>query len=364
MTFSFLLNLGSLLTTQRISIDFKDISTLKIPDVTPKEEVGPGDILEKDDECLLDEIEKCLESSESSENRLVIGDFNLPKMDWSNMRFDQKPKGLSFGSKSTKANSLSLNELTFHVRAGKEENKLDANGQWLQVLLGSLEGKNQDLDTPFYYFPEEAGYAVPGHHFTTGTDGIKKFTAEYAFKRSENDDTAKIEVETAIKSTWLVFCTNRSYILSSWSGVRFGNESAPVQFQPGNWDTDIQTPNIEKAVYDGLLGRLELIISVTEVKARLFMRILGPVLKDSTQEMRGIVLKYDTYTYAEGGKYVFSVKNAKLSEAQAAQLNFVEKALRDEDFFALTTFFQEEENNVYSYKAMAFQCGELLLFAS
>ncbi|KAL3306896.1 hypothetical protein Ciccas_014608, partial [Cichlidogyrus casuarinus] len=238
---------------------------------------------------------------------------------------------LNFGEKGMEAGSLSFNELFYEIDVGRDSNRgiLNAAVEFLNLEFEGLATQESSKFTaPPYYVPKSRGYheyQIPGHSLTK--DGnFDKVHAEYAFN-AKNTQLASVTLTKAVK------------FAGSDESIVFGPDSKMF-----DWDTGLPAPSITEYNYDKRTGYFKFHVTLQEVEqSRTFIRILGPTVKGSLNDLRGIVYKYDRESA------VNLYKEIEMKELIQEQLGFIEKlkaAGKTEDLGLM----YEKNNDDYKYK--------------
>ncbi|KAL3307605.1 hypothetical protein Ciccas_013878 [Cichlidogyrus casuarinus] len=246
---------------------------------------------------------------------------------------------VNFGRKSTVPNSLTFNELFFETTVGQDKKRgvLNANVDRVNFGITSFSGEDNRkcVELPPYYVQEYEAYSVyeiPGNSINVQGD-FDKVRAEYTFNVAGTSTLPKLTLTKVARFT------------SAKNVAIVGPEDKLYE-----WDSGVGRVTIAKATYDNTSAILN--FQVTQAKSemsRTFFRILGPTIKDSSNDLRGIVYKYDTVSSEDMGEVVVEV-----SEIVEGQLGFVQKLQQLEKTTELNSMFEGDKK----YKVAAFQCSE------
>ncbi|KAL3315766.1 hypothetical protein Ciccas_005597 [Cichlidogyrus casuarinus] len=107
-------------------------------------------------------------------------------------------------------------------------------------------------------------------------------------------------------------------------------------------DRTIEVPTISAAVFYDQLLTMEISVKNKQNGARLFTRILGPVVLNSEGQQRGIIFKNDTDEFQKGSNRICY----ELPYPELIQLNLVSKLKEEGEENFLNTMFQQPPNYI------------------
>ncbi|KAL3315765.1 hypothetical protein Ciccas_005596 [Cichlidogyrus casuarinus] len=209
--------------------------------------------------------------------------------------FRPRLDGLESGSKIIKFDSIMFNEYSLSVRAGLGEEREDLGPNIEQISLGlsGLGPVNSIL-----YLSEDVGFDaahIPGQHFYSKVE-IEENPAEEAKQRLSESSTETFDLN----------------VLGA--------------------DANVPKTTVTEAKYD--IENVEIIIEIfmeaeREANSRLYLRVLGPTIKNSPYKQRGIILKFDTFWF-EQGENKYRIHGDQLSEEVIGQLDLIHSLYHSE----------------------------------